>query len=137
MASQKSAKKPATTAPGMKMLIAAASVAATLGGWALISSNEKPPAVTESPAPIAAAVEDKVIKINLEPLPTLVPVITPQSQVVAVNRPRAAASAVQSAPAPQPAPATELVLRDVSAPALSTGRSSSAPAPVTSTKSSR
>lgn len=126
MTSTKPAKKPNSSAPGVKMLITAASVAATLGGWALISSNEAKtaPTFTSTPDQVAAP----AMTIKLAPLPTLVPPITPQSQLVTVNRSRHAAAA------PQPAASNTIVLRDVSAPALP---SRSAPAPVTNTRSSR
>ena len=100
----KPVKKPSTSAPGVKLLITAASVAATLGGWALISSNEPKPAQ----APAADQPAAPVVTIRLAPLPTLVPEITLQSRIVTVNRPRVAAAA---APAPQPAAPTTLVLR--------------------------
>jgi hypothetical protein len=103
----KSTKKPVTSAPGVKTLITAASLAATLGGWAVISGTATKP--TSIPAPV-----------------------TEQAA------PRTVTAAV--AAAPQPAAPTELVLRDVSAPQVTAGgssSSSSAPAPVVNTKSSR
>ena len=130
MATGKPSKKPATSAPGVKLLITAASLAATLGGWAMISAEEPEPTPTPAPAPVLAAAP--VVTIKLAPLPTLVPPITPQPQVVTVNQPRAAASA------PQPAAPTELVLRDVSAPQVNAGGGrSAAPAPAANTGSSR
>ena len=128
MTTSKPAKKPNTSALGAKMLITAASLAATLGGWALISSNEAPPPPAPAPAPALAQATTSAITIKLAPLPTLVPPFTPQPQLVTVNQPR------QAAAAPQPAASTTVVLRDVSAPALP---SRSAPAPVTNTRSSR
>jgi hypothetical protein len=123
----KPSKKPATSAPGVKMLITAASLAATLGGWAVLSAQEQKPA--PAPAPKQAAVP--AVTIKLAPLPTLVPPITPQPQLVTINRPRPAAGA------PQPvAPPDTLVLREVSAPQVNRG-GSAAPAPVTNTRSSR
>jgi len=133
MTANRPTKKPASSAPGVKMLITAASLAATLGGWALISSTEAKPVTIPAPAPGQAT--SRTVTIKLAPLPTLVPPITPQPQLVTINQPRSAASA----PQPQPAPANVLVLRDVSAPQMSTGgsKSTSAPAPVVNTKSSR
>jgi hypothetical protein len=136
MKPNKPVKKPSTSAPGVKLLITAASVAATLGGWALISSNEPAPAPAPVPATDQAAAP--VVTIKLAPLPTLVPEVKLQSQIVTVNRPRtavAAAAAPQPA-APQPAAPTTLVLRDVSAPQGNAGRSAG-PAPVVNTRSSR
>jgi hypothetical protein len=120
----KPAKKPNSGAPGVKLLITAASLAATLGGWAVISSQEAKPA----PAPAPEQAVAPVVTIKLAPLPTLVPPATLQPRLVTVNQPRPAAAA------PQPAPSNGIVLRDVSAPALP---DRSAPAPVANTRSSR
>lgn len=124
----KPVRKPSTSAPGVKMLITAASLVATLGSWALISSTEAKPA--SAPAPDRSSAS--TVPIKLAPLPTLVPAITPQPrpQLVTINQPRPAASA------PQPVASNEIVLRDVSAPQVNTGRSA-APAPVVNTGSSR
>lgn len=129
MATSKPSKKPATSAPSVKMLIAAASLAATVGGWAVISAKETKPTAALAPTQVVAP----AVTIKLAPLPTLVPPITPQpqAQLVTIGQPR---SAVAASPA-QPAPATELVLRDVSAPPANSGVS--APAPVANTGSSR
>lgn len=129
----KPVKKPSTNAPGVKLLITAASLAATLGGWALISSTETKPASVPTPAPTLNQAAAPAVIIKLAPLPTLVPEVTPQSHIVTVNRPRSAPAA---AAAPQPAAPTTLVLRDVSAPQVNGGRSA-APAPVANTRSSR
>jgi hypothetical protein len=132
MTSAKSSKKPATSAPGVKLLITAASLAATLGGWAVISAQEPKPAAAPTLAP--AQVAAPVVTIKLAPLPTLVPPLAPQPQLVTINQPRPAAVAA----APQPAAANTIVLRDVSAPQVNAGGSAaSAPAPVVNTKSSR
>jgi hypothetical protein len=130
----KSAKKPNSGAPGVKMLITAASLTATLGGWAFISAKEPQPVMP--PAVSTAAAAAPVISIKLAPLPTLVP-LAPRSQLVTINQPRAAASVQQ--PAAQPAAPQAIVLRDVSAPLQNAGpsSSSSAPAPVVNTASSR
>ena len=132
MAPAKPSKKPATHAPGVKLLITAASLAATLGGWAVISAKEPKPTA----APVSAQVTAPVVTINLAPLPTLVPPITlqPRSQLVTIDQPRPAAAAA----APQSAAPTELVLRDVSAPQVNAGGGgSAAPAPAVNTGSSR
>ena len=133
MATGKPSKKPATSAPGVKLLITAASLAATLGGWAVIGAKE--PKSTAAPVPAQAAAP--AVTIKLAPLPTLVPPITPQPQVVTVNQSRSAAPR-PAASAPQPVASTELVLRDVSAPQVNAGGGgSAAPAPVVNTGSSR
>ena len=135
----KSARKPAAGAPGVKMFITAASLAATLGGWALISAEEVQPLPPEQ-----LAVADQAaagVTIQLAPLPTLVPLAQTAQQTQGASQPapispprpasRAAAASASQAAAPQPAAP---VLRDVSAPALA---NRSAPAPVTNTRSSR
>lgn len=48
---------PATGAPGTKVLITTAAVAATLGGWALFA-GETPEPVTETPVVAPAATSD-------------------------------------------------------------------------------
>jgi len=147
-------KKTNTGGPGVKLLIAATSLAATVGGWALISAKETTPAPPAASAQVVAPqtaarqATAPVFSIKLAPLPTLVPVMSSQGQVVTVSNvhaasaPRPAAVAAQAAPQPalQPAPQPALVLRDVSAPAgggASAGPSASAPAPATNTRSSK
>jgi hypothetical protein len=120
----KPAKKSNSGAPGVKMLITAASLAATLGGWSLISAGETPPAAEPAPPQTATS----AFAIQLAPLPTLVPPITSQPQLVTISQPRPAAAASQ------PTASNDLVLRDVSAPALP---ERSAPSPVANTGSSR
>ncbi len=141
----KSSKKPNTGTPGVKLLITAASLAATVGGWALISAKETKPAPPPAAAQAGAAqVVAPVFSVKLAPLPTLVPAMVPQAQIVTVSNQRAASAprpaAVAAQPAAQAAPQPALVLRDVSAPVLSSGGSTSsagAPAPVANTGSSR
>ncbi|GEM_PF-3176114 len=143
----KPSKKPNTGGPGVKMLITAASLAATVGGWALISAKEttsvQPVQESAAAQPVAQQVAAPVFSIKLAPLPTLVPAIASQAQIITVSNPRAAASAPRPAvavqvAAPPTAPQPALVLRDVSAPALASGGSASgAPAPATKTHSSR
>ena len=147
MSPVKSSKKSNTGGPGVKLLITATSLAATVGGWALISAKETTPAQPAQPAAAAQAVAPQVaaapvFSIKLAPLPTLVPAMSSQPQIITVNNARAASAprpavAAAAQPAPQP-PA--LVLRDVSAPAgggASAGPSASAPAPATNTRSSK
>jgi len=129
----KPSKKPNTGVPAVKMLVTAASLAVTVGGWALISAKETKPVQQPTQPATSAQVVAPVLSIKLAPLPTLVP--PGQAQIITVSNPRAASAprpAVQVA-APQSAPQPALVLRDVSAPAPA----SSAPAPATKTRSSR
>ncbi len=134
-----------TGTPGVKLFITAASVAATLGGWALLSGAEKSQSgaqATVVPPTLVPQAETQTLSINLAPLPTLVPLATRLQSVTANN---AAPRAVQSAPA-APAPSSPLTLRVVSAPPLqhsggggtaAGSMSASAPAPVTNTRSSK
>jgi len=140
----KPSKKPNTGVPGVKMLIAATSLAATVGGWAFISAQETKPVQTAQPPasaqPVAAQAAVPVLSIKLAPLPTLVPAMASQAQIVTVSNPRPASAPPPAAVALQPAAQPALVLRDVSAPASggrSAGPAASAPAPATSTRSSR
>jgi hypothetical protein len=128
MSPVKPSKKPNTGVPGVKLLITATSLAATVGGWALISAQETKPVQTVQP-PAAAQAVAPALSIKLAPLPTLVPAMAGQAQVVTVSNQRAA-----SAPRPAAAAQPALVLRDVSAPAPSSG---GAPAPAANTGSSR
>ena len=147
MSPVKSSKKSNTGGPGVKLLITATSLAATVGGWALISAKETTPAQPAQPAAAAQAVAPQVaaapvFSIKLAPLPTLVPAMSSQPQIITVNNARVASAprpvvAAAAQPAPQP-PA--LVLRDVSAPAsggASAKPSAGAPAPATNTHSSK
>jgi len=149
MSPVKSSKKSNTGGPGVKLLITATSLAATVGGWALISAKETTPAQPAQPAAAAQAVAPQVaaapvFSIKLAPLPTLVPAMSSQPQIVTVNNARAASAprpaAVVAQPVAQPAPQPALVLRDVSAPTsggASAGPSAGAPAPATNTHSSK
>jgi hypothetical protein len=131
MTSPKSAKR-STTTPGVKLLITAASFAATIGGWALIGAKDNSAAQS---AASSAAVPQPVsaLTIKLEPLPTLVPQPTLQSQLVtASNRPVAAARPAN----PQPVAAAPALpaLRVVTVPG---GGGGGAPAAAGTTRSSK
>jgi hypothetical protein len=126
----------------MKALITAASLAATLGGWATLAI-EQAATTTSVEAPSAdVSVADRPaaeITLNLPLLPTIAapppppPRIVVERSSVATGRPAAPAAAQPVpaaqpiAPAAQPAPAANLPLRVVSAP----------PQPVARTHSSR
>lgn len=131
MSQSRHTQKRATGAPGVKALIAAASLAATLGGWAALTHT--PAETTEA----ASAPLEPSTALKLDPLPTIIP--PPQ---IAIDRPPAMPAALlhaqapavtppttqQQAPAPAPAqPALVPPLRVVSAP----------PQPVARTRSSR
>lgn len=129
--------RPASGAPGVKMLLTAASFVATLGGWAVLSNAENKTTSTATPLPEPAQTSNTV-SIKLAPLPTLVPPPDPKSLVIKAqpviiqvnNRP-----AVAAAPAPQIAG-----LRIVNAPSAASGGSASvagAPPPATTTGSSK
>ena len=99
-------KRPGSAAPGIKLLISAAALAGTIGGWALFTLKQEAAALMAPPTNVV---------LQLPPMPTLVA----RSAAAGV-----APVAQASAPAPR--------LRQVSAPAFS-----SAPVPVTVTRSSR
>jgi hypothetical protein len=143
--SQSSNKRPATGVPAVKMLITAASVAATVGGWALLSAKEVVPVTQPQSASVVAPQQSLVIRtIELAPLPTLVPPPA-QSAIVTARQPAASSNTRQAvAPAPVPAPAAPALpaLRVVSVASPSSGGGGgggggSAPAPVTTTHSSK
>ena len=150
MSQSRPTKRLAAGAPGMKALITAASLAATLGGWATLATEQAPAtADVEAPSADVSVVERPAaeITLNLPPLPTIAapppppPRIVVERPLVATGRPIAPATgrppapaaaqpvpvAAPPAPAAQPAPAVNLPLRVVSAP----------PKPVTRTHSSR
>src|SRR5512143_727730 len=118
MTSTRPAKRPAASAPGVKLLITAASFAATIGGWALIGARDNAAAHTagvSEATPVVVPQQTTELTIKLDPLPTLVPQPTPQSQLVtASNKAAVAARPVN----PQPAPAAPALpkLRVVTAP---------------------
>ena len=142
MPQSRATKRLAAGAPGMKALITAASLAATLGGWATLAI-EQAPTTAGVEAPLADfSVADRPaaeITLNLAPLPTIAapppppPSIVIERPSIATGRPAAPAAAQPVpmaqpvAPAAQPAPAVNLPLRVVSAP----------PNPITRTRSSR
>ncbi len=143
MPPSKSSGRPASGAPGVKMLITAASLAATVGGWAMLSNIQGVSSTSTStpePAQLTAA-----LSIKLPPLPTLVP--PPDPKTLAINlQPAVVPSNYQpaAAAAPVAAPASQIAgLRVVSAPdAVSGGVSgggsvAGAPAPATTTHSSK
>jgi hypothetical protein len=140
MPSSRNSNRSKTGVPGVKVLITAASLAATVGGWATISAQDNTSASTAQaivPAPTSSVT---TISIDLPPMPTLVP--PPQQPIVNVNRkPVAQSSAGQSTVAQAAQPALPAGLRVVSAPTFSSGGGSSvgaaAPPPVTTTRSSR
>jgi hypothetical protein len=133
MTSTKSTQRSATSAPGVKLLITAASFAATIGGWALIGARDNTAAqtaVVSDAAPLAVPQPTTALTIKLDPLPTLVPQPTPQSQLVtASNRPAVAARPTN----PQPVPAAPALpaLRVVTAPGGGGGGGGGAPAATT------
>ncbi len=137
----KSAGRSATSAPGVKLFITAASLAATVGGWALISAEESVPLPAPNP-PVAtlttATRAAPVVSIKFDPLPTLVPQPTRQTQVAAVNtRPAATTSNSAQAVAQPLAPAALPALRVVGIPDSGGGGSAAAPAAAATTRSSK
>jgi hypothetical protein len=139
MTSTKPVKRAATTAPGVKLLITAASFAAAIGGWALIGAKDNTATqtvVVPDAAPVIVPQRTTELTIKLEPLPTLVPQPTPQSQIVTTsNQPAAAVRPAN----PQPAPVAPAVpkLRVVTAPDGGGGGGGGGGAPAATTRSSK
>lgn len=122
MSNPNSTNKNATGAHGAKMLITSAALAATIGGWALLTTHEASAVVKVNQA-LAPTAPAQSLALDLPPIPTLVP---PQ-HIVVQNSPAQATSG-------QPP-----VLREVSAPPMAAGLpvQGQAPASVTVTQSSR
>jgi hypothetical protein len=101
--------------PGVKVLLTAASLSATLGGWAALTAAEPAPAAPD-PTPAPAAVAAVLPPLDLPVLPTLVPLVPPARNggeaaaptpvpTVAVARAPAPLRVVQAAPPAPAAPA--------------------------------
>jgi hypothetical protein len=92
-AQPRSAKRPAAGAPGVKMLITAGALAATMLGWAMLTAKDRvavaPPVVASVSAPPPA------LALDLPPIPTVVPPVQPAP--VAAN-PQPGIGVAQSAP---------------------------------------
>lgn len=156
------AGKPQTA--GAKLLLTAGALAATLGGWAVLTAAETqapvPPVQSAPPAASQALAQPSVepVSLDLPPLPTLVPLATPHAiTLTELARPAVAAPVIVQPVVVQPvayvqpaapptvapaAPAPRLVLRSVTAPPPNTDRGGGGgggggPVPATTTKSSR
>ncbi len=105
-------------APGVKTFITAASLAATLGGWALLTLKPSAAADAATPTGVPPAPTRSVVTLNLPPLPTLVP---------APDLPAPVIGGLPSAPMEAGAPAGQPALRQVSAPPPVTNTGSSRP----------
>ncbi len=102
---------------GMKILITASALATTVAGWASLTLSQAAGAASPNPTPTGDPVAD------LPALPTIIP---------APDLGKVSASS-----APSLSPSAPVVLRKVGAPSLrSVSRPSSAPGPVTTTRSS-
>jgi hypothetical protein len=141
----------ASGAPGVKALITAASLAATLGGWAALTHTQPEAADNASlppPSPLAAL--RPATDIALGPLPTVVPLPPPpklaidrspalSAALLSAQAPALARPAAQQQPVPQ-APAAAVAQPADAQPALAAPplRAVSAPPkPVARTRSSR
>jgi len=95
-------------APGVKLLISAAALAATLGGWtrlAAIHGGTAPPAS----GPAMASSDQLSAALGVEPLPTLVPLVTAPtdngaSQVTRPQGPARSQATAPTVPARRPQP---------------------------------
>ncbi len=135
MPQAKSAKKPANSAPGVKMLITAASLAATVGGWALLSAKGSTATLSPTP-PAVAKTSSPTFSINFEPLPTLVPTPTQASRLVTASN-RIAPSTNQATQLQQPAAPAMPALRVVTMSDSGGGGGRSQPTAAATTHSSR
>jgi hypothetical protein len=90
------ARRPNPPLPGLKALIAASSLAVTLGGWAAIASWAQPaPSTATGSQPEAA------------PMPTLVPLIDVPARPAQASPGLAGPSNLRSVQAPRPAARTQ------------------------------
>ncbi len=112
----KATGKAKTSAPGVKTLITAAALAATIGGWALFSSSTDLQTTTQSTQ--VEAGNGAAATLEFAPIPTVVPL------------PNQQAGTTDSAATTAPQPAQSL--RPVTIPQMPALR-----APITSTRSSR
>ena len=106
---------------GMKILITASALATTVAGWASLTMSQAAGAASPNPTPTGDPFAD------LPALPTVVP--APDLSKLTVS---------SSSVAPSMSPSAPVVIRKVGAPSSgrSASRSSSAPGPVTTTRSS-
>ncbi len=49
-----SARRPASSAPGVKMLLTTGALAATMGGWAVLTVKQVQPTTADQPPPVVA-----------------------------------------------------------------------------------
>ena len=95
-AQPRSAKRPPTGVPGVKMLITAGALAATMLGWAMLTAKDRVAAMTP---PVVASVSapPPAFALDLPPIPTLVPPVQP-APVIANPQPQPSVGLAQSAP---------------------------------------
>lgn len=123
-----------SVAGGAKVMLAAASVAATIGGWAAISSSDIPGAITPTQAVAEQSTTNLTLPLlQINPLPTVVPAqsITTKSASDAAVLPPSAAPASAAQPTVAVPTATAITLRAVNP------STSKRPQPVTRSRSSR
>ena len=101
-------QRPATGAPGVKLLITVGTIAGTVAGWTMFTEQEKAatqPAQANVPADSSIAVQS--LAASLSPIPTLVPQPSLSGAASVAGQP---ASGVASAPiVVQQAPALRVV----------------------------
>ncbi len=160
MTPNRARKKPEAGAPGLKVLITAASLAATLGGWAALTLQQAPgttaaapaaspttPAAPTLPSPTARLLDQPPsapVVLKLPPLPTLVPAPmnaaahSGSGVLVSSSAPANTVSQGNAAPVvlAQPQPTLRFVSAPPPPPPPASHSSGSGPAPVTTTHSS-
>jgi len=83
----RSIKRSAPSAPGVKMLITAASLVATLGGWALLSGKEAGAAVASVPSPTVIAPAQPSLPASNQPVVQPAPRRAPSLRMVTAPPP--------------------------------------------------
>ena len=142
-------------AAGAKMLLTTTALAATLGGWAMLTGYDAASDTTTSQATLsdassmlpeeaqgaAIAEPDQSINLDLPPLPTLVPLVKPRAQPTAepVKPIVAAPPTVQPTAQPTTQPQLRVVTRPASPSASADrgGGNSGAPQPAAKSRSSK
>jgi hypothetical protein len=153
MAPNRSSAQPKSL-PGVKTLVTAAALAATVAGWATLSAQNQVAATEQSPATpdvdtpimVTATPPTWLLQAPSIAAPPAVATVRPVSNAPVLSArshqapPAVAAAAPDPAPAQAPAQAPAAALREVAPPPQPTARPAApppAPRPATNTRSSR
>ena len=144
-------KRPSAGVPGAKLLITTTALAAALGGWATFAQQEPDPPTAPDASPSEAQISVELPqqrRLQFAPIPTLVPLASPQAVAIAraptihiASEPAAQSQPAPAAPAAPVAPVAVAPVAPVAAPPLRAVSAPPAPAraaaPVARTRSSR